>query len=468
MTADGVFVLAGKILIVDDVATNRIVLKVKLASAYYETIQAATAAEALALAQTERPDLILLDIELPDLSGIDVCARLKADPRTSDIPVVMITAFQNAERRLQALRAGAEEMFWKPFDENVLLARLRNLLRTRETQDQLGLRDVTRRDLGFAEPVQAFCGPGLIGLVAGQLETALHWKRQLQPHLADRLLVLDRDAALSELAAPDMPDVFLVASDLQRPGDGLRFMSELRSRHGSRYAAICLAMPPIERDLAATALDLGAADLIDPAADPAEIALRLQKQMKNKRQADALRTTVADGLRLATIDPLTGLHNRRYGLPHLARIAERADLSGRQFAVLVIDIDRFKTVNDSWGHAAGDAVLAEVSGRLKADLRTVDLVARIGGEEFMAVLPDCGIDAAQATAERLRRTVGDQPVRLPSGQTVSVTISIGLAMGGGLTGQTPEAEAILARADHALLAAKAEGRNQVTVHRSAA
>ena len=90
MTADGVFVLAGKILIVDDVATNRIVLKVKLASAYYETIQAATAAEALALAQTERPDLILLDIELPDLSGIDVCARLKADPRTSNIPVVMI------------------------------------------------------------------------------------------------------------------------------------------------------------------------------------------------------------------------------------------------------------------------------------------------------------------------------------------------------------------------------------------
>lgn len=468
MTADGVFVVAGKILIVDDVATNRIVLKVKLASAYYETIQAATGAEALALAQTERPDLILLDVELPDLGGIEVCARLKADPRTCDIPVVMITAFQNAERRLQALRAGAEEMFWKPFDENVLLARLRSLLRTRETQDQLGLRDVTRRDLGFAEPVQAFNGPGLIGLVAGRIDTALHWKRQLQPHLADRLLVLDRDAALSELAASDMPDVFLVASDLQRPGDGLRFMSELRSRHASRYAAICLAMPPTERDLAATALDLGAADLIDPAADPAEIALRLQKQMNNKRQADALRTTVADGLRLATIDPLTGLHNRRYGLPHLARIAERATDSGRQFAVLVIDIDRFKTVNDTWGHAAGDAVLTEVSRRLKADLRTVDLVARIGGEEFMAVLPDCGIAAAKITAERLRRTVGDQPVRLPSGPSVSVTISIGLAMGGGLADPVPEAEAILARADHALLAAKAEGRNQVTVHRSAA
>ncbi|MCX8508339.1 MAG: diguanylate cyclase [Rhodobacteraceae bacterium] len=468
MTADGVFLVAGKILIVDDVATNRIVLKVKLASAYYETLQAATGAEALAITRRDRPDLILLDLELPDMSGIDICATLKADPRLRDIPVIMITAFQNHERRIQALRAGAEDMFWKPYDEAVLLARIRSLLRARETQDQLGLRDMACRDLGFAEPAQSFSGPGLIGLVAGRIDMALHWKRQLRPHLRDRLLVLDRDAALSELSVPDSPDAFLVASDLQRTGDGLRFMSELRSRPGTRHAAICLAMAPAARDLAATALDLGAADLIDPAADPAEIALRLQKQMVHKRQADALRTTVADGLRLAMIDPLTSLHNRRYGLPHLARIAERAGDSGRSFAVLVIDIDRFKMVNDSWGHAAGDSVLAEVARRLKADLRTVDLLARIGGEEFMAVLPDSDIRAAHAAAERLRRTVGDQPMRLPGGRQISVTISIGLAMGGGLADPLPDAEAILAQADHALLAAKAEGRNQVTVHRSAA
>ncbi len=460
--------MAGKILIVDDVATNRIVLKVKLASAYYDTLQAATGTEALALAQSERPDLILLDLDLPDLCGIEVCNRLKADPRTSDIPVVMITGIQAAEQRLAALRAGAEEMFWKPYDENVLLARLRGLLRARETQDQLGLRDMTRRDLGFAEPVQPFSGPGLIGLVAGRIDTALQWKRQLQPHMTDRVLVLDRDAALSELTAADMPDVFLVAADLQSRGDGLRFMSELRSHSGTRHAAICLAMSHAMRDLAATALDLGAADLIDPAADPAEIALRLQKQMGHKRRADALRTTVADGLRLAMIDPLTSLHNRRYGLPHLGRIAERAAQSGRQFAVLLIDIDRFKMVNDTWGHAAGDAVLTEVARRLKTDLRAVDLVARIGGEEFLAVLPDCGIEAARGTAERLRRTISDQPVGLPGGLTIAVTISLGLAMGGGLADIAPDPEAILARADHALLAAKSDGRNQVTVHRSAA
>ena len=459
--------MAGKILIVDDVATNRIVLKVKLASAFYETIQASCGAEALQIARDIRPDLVLLDVELPDMSGIEVCERLKADPATRDIPVVMITAFHDAPRRLEALRAGAEEVFWKPLDELVLLARLRSLLRARETQEQLGLRDGTYRELGFAEPVQAFVGPGLIGLVSGRVEVALGWKRCLQPHLDDRLLVLDRDAALGDLKASDVPDVFVVAANLLRPGDGLRFMSELRSRPATRHSAVCLVLPGAARDTSAMALDLGANDLFEQDIEPVEMALRLHTQLARKRQSDRLRDSLVDGLRLAMVDPLTGLHNRRYAVPHLTRIAERARQSGRQFAVLALDLDRFKLVNDTWGHAAGDAVLVAVSERLRASLRAVDMVARIGGEEFLVALPDTTIEAAQATAERLRQTIGEQPIRIPGGSALSVTMSIGLTMGGGDDNPTP-IDTLIARADVALLAAKAEGRNQVTINRTAA
>ena len=464
--------MAGKILIVDDVATNRIVLKVKLASAYYETLQAATGTAALALAEAEHPDLVLLDVELPDISGIEVCRRLKENPATQDIPVVMISAFQDTSRRLEALRAGAEDLFWKPLDELLLLARLRSLLRARETREQLGLRGTTYRDLGFADPAQSFAGVGLIGLVAGRIETGLAWKRALQPHLSDRLLVLDRDAALSDLQPGEVPDLFLVAADLVRPGDGLRFMSELRSRPNTRFSAVCLALSARARDTSATALDLGAGDLIDMEADPAETALRLQTQLQRKRQTDMLRDSVADGLRMAMIDPLTGLHNRRYGLPCLARIAERASESGQSFAVLLLDLDRFKDVNDTWGHAAGDAVLADVARRLRQELRSCDLLARIGGEEFLAVLPDTGFEAAHSVAERLRHCVGDTPVRAPGGTLVPVTLSIGLAMGGTTDGTTGEPdqnpELLMARADRALLTAKADGRNQVRLDRSAA
>ncbi|MBC7142527.1 MAG: diguanylate cyclase [Rhodobacteraceae bacterium] len=459
--------MGGKILIVDDVATNRIVLKVKLASAFYETVQASGGAEALRLARQMRPDLVLLDVELPDMNGIEVCEALKADPATRDIPVVMITAFHDMARKMEALQAGAEEVFWKPLDEMVLLARLRSLLRARETAEQLGLRDSTYRELGFAEAAQPFGEQALVGLVAGRMETALAWKRELQPHLADRVLVLDREAALGDFANGKVPDVFVVAADLMRPGDGLRLMSELRSRAGTRYSAVCVMLPAEARETAAVALDLGASDLIEAQADPAEMALRIRTQIARKRQSDRLRNSLADGLRLAMIDPLTGLHNRRYALPHLARIAERAQAAGRQFAVMVLDLDRFKSINDTWGHAAGDAVLVEVAERLKSNLRAVDLIARIGGEEFLIALPDTTLEAARATAERLRRVVGDRPVPLPKGNgSIPVTLSIGLALGSDPAAGS--VEDMIGLADRALLDSKADGRNQVKVGRSAA
>jgi two-component system cell cycle response regulator len=460
--------VTGKILIVDDVATNRIVLKVRLASAYYETLQAAHGSEALLVARQARPDLVLLDIELPDMSGIEVCAALKSDPVTRDIPVVMITAFQDSGRRIAALRAGAEEVYWKPVDEHVLLARIRSLLRARVAREHLGIQEDSYRELGFAEPVSDFGSPALVALIASKAETAIGWKRALQPHMQDRLVVLDRDGALSDPGTGKAPDLFLIETSQTRPGEGLRLMSELRSRPATRHAAVCLMLPEDARDLSATALDLGASDLIAADAEAAEIAVRLKAQLRRKRQGDRLRSTVADGLRLAMIDPLTGLHNRRFGLPQLAQIVARANRSGREFAVLVIDLDRFKSVNDTLGHAAGDAALREVAQRLKAGLRPGDLVARIGGEEFLAVLPEVDSDSAQAIAERLRRMVADEAIQLPDGRRVLLTLSIGLAMGGGIDRTTETPDSLMAKADRALMTAKAEGRNQVTFNRCAA
>lgn len=458
-------VVAGKVLIVDDVATNRIVLKVKLAAAYYETVQAAAGAEALRIARETRPDLILLDVELPDMSGIKVCEALRADPRTHDIPVIMITAFHDFDRKMEALAAGADDIFWKPLDETVLLARMRSLLRARETDEQLGLRDSTYREHGLAEPMQPFSGPAVVGLIAERPATAHGWKRDLAGHLDAALVVLDREAALGDTSRGPAPDVFVVTADLARPGDGLRLMSDLRARAGTRFSSVCVMLPAGARDIAAVALDLGASDLIEAEAEPLEMALRIRTQIARKRQSDRLRASVADGLKLAMTDPLTGLHNRRYALPHLARIAERARTAGRQFAVMVLDLDRFKSVNDTFGHAAGDAVLVSVAEQLKTSLRAVDLVARIGGEEFLVALPDTTLDAARATAERLRRVIGGKDVTLGDGRTVGVTLSIGLAMGGI---DATSVETLLERADRALLGSKAEGRNQVTIGPQAA
>ncbi|MDE3028188.1 MAG: response regulator, partial [Paracoccaceae bacterium] len=349
--------MTGTILIVDDVVTNRIVLKVKLAAACYETVQAATGAEALRLATSVIPDLILLDIGLPDIDGITVCEQLRACVATRDIPVIMVTALTDMASKIRALEAGADEFLSKPLDNQTLLARVRSLLRAREAETELRLRESTCRELGFAEPTAQFQGRATIGLIAAMRETSIHWRRAIAPYSCNDLVVMGRAEALSDAPLGTVPDVFVIACDLEHPGDGLRLMSDLRSRSATRHSAVCIVLPQDAKKQAAMALDLGANDLLTDPFDAQEMALRLTTLVRRKRLGDQLRNAVRDGLRLAVADPLTGLYNRRYALPHLARIAERAFQTGKPFAVMVVDLDRFKLVNDRFGHAAGDAVL---------------------------------------------------------------------------------------------------------------
>lgn len=466
--------MAGTILIVDDVAVNRIVLKVKLAAACYETLQAENGLAALQIARDAAPDIVLLDVMLPDIDGLEVCRRLKSDVTTHDIPVIMITAVSDADARVQALQAGADDFLTKPVDELLLLARLRSLMRTRETAEGLRLRDTTARDLGFAEPESEFVGPGIVALVAGCTETAMAWRRELAPYLQDRMVIMGREGALAEMVwtgalGAEIPDLFVIAADMAQSGDGLRLVSELRSRNGTRHAAICIVLGPASRDSSAMALDLGADDLLFSGSDPREMALRVATQLRRKRQADRLRASVRDGLRAAVIDPLTGLYNRRYAIPHLARIAERSGETGKWFAVMMLDIDRFKAVNDTYGHAGGDTVLVEVASRLRDNLRAVDLVARIGGEEFLVILPDTTLGQAHMAAERLCEVVHERPIILPNGARIEVTVSIGLAIGGGRGAASQfDVPSLIEQADHAMLSAKTDGRNRVIVSRTAA
>lgn len=454
--------MGGRILIVDDVSANRFVLARILSDAFYEPIEAASGAEALDLARTANPDLVLLDIEMPDLGGIATCQRLKADPRTAAIPVVMVTAYNDSARKMQALRAGAEDVIGKPINETVLLARIRSLLRARETERQLGLRESTYREFGFAEPPAAFA-PRARVVIAGPAAPDL--AESVSSRLDAEILAADRDSILRDSQKGRAPDAFVVALGGDQVRDQLMLIAELRARAETRHAAICVHLAGLGhdqqgQDAAAMALDLGANDLIEPDATPEEIAYRIRAQIDRKLQADRLRASVEAGLRLAMTDPLTGLHNRRYAMPHLQRIADAARRDGRRIAVMVLDIDRFKSINDTYGHAAGDAVLVEIADRLRSNLRAADLIARLGGEEFLVALPDTTGKAAQATAERLRRVIAARPVSLPRDKTeISVTLSIGLALGPTEAG----IEDLIDRADRALLAAKSAGRNQVNL-----
>ena len=465
----------GRILIVDDVATNRIIYKVKLGDAFYEPLLAADGRECLAMARAERPDLILLDLILPDMPGTDVLRELRADPTTRTIPVIVLTAARDADQRLAALSAGADDVMSKPVSDQVLMARLRSLLRSR---GEAGVLSSTwgmpaHSVLGLAEAPAGFETLGIVALVAAQPETALRWKHEMQGFLRDTLVLMTREQALA-VSAPGatggqpVPDVFVIESDLDGAGGGLRLMSELDSRPATRHCATCVITPETDGEHTAIAFDLGADDVVARGICARELAVRLRILIRRKRQGDLLRATVEDGLRLAVIDPLTGVYNRRYAMPRLAGIAAQAAQEGSDFAVMVVDLDRFKSVNDRFGHAAGDRVLSEVAHRLSENLRMSDLLARIGGEEFLVALPQTSIADAERVAERLCQVISDQPIRLPSGQALRVTASIGVALGSTEGADPEKVPALIDRADQALLQSKSAGRNKVTFSQTAA
>ena len=196
-------------------------------------------------------------------------------------------------------------------------------------------------------------------------------------------------------------------------------------------------------------------------------AIAINTQIRQKRQADRQRAEAERHRLWAMTDPLTGLYNRRYALPRLTAIAQDASEQGGVFSVLAMDLDRFKQINDRYGHAAGDAVLVEVAARIGTAIADRGMTARVGGEEFVAVLPQTDIDSAMELAEAVRQIVGSRPIALPSrigGGELPVSLSIGIATcGRGAEPGDPArlAEDALDRADRAMLAAKSLGRNRV-------
>ncbi len=449
--------MAGRILIADDTATGRIRLKVDLGEARYDTLIAPAPGAVVAMAREARPDLVLLGA-----GSLTHCAALKSDPATRAIPVIVLEGAPCAATRRTALRAGADEVLTKPYAAPGLLAVVRALLRRRATHDDLARRHDSAAGLGFAEPRPGFLRPGRVTLVAPTPATGLAWMRGLRAVLDHDVTCRTRGEVLGATSEA-APDAVVIAADLDAPGAGLRLISDLRSRGATRRAAIVVIDTADDPATLPMALDIGADAVIGGSFDAEELALRLEVLIDEKRRADALRDGLEARLNLALIDPLTGLYNRRYAETQMNRIAEEARASGQPFALMLLDLDRFKRVNDCYGHMTGDAVLAETARRLRANVREVDLLARYGGEEFVIAMPATDLASARIAADRLRRVIAERPFRTGQGHgPIPVTMSIGVQVCAGPDGTGEALGAMMREADAALYSSKAAGRNLVT------
>ena len=452
--------MSSRVLVVDDNSTNRRLMQATLEAKYYSVELAATGPEALAAALNFAPQVILLDIMMPGMDGYEVCRRLKSDDRTRHIPVVMLTALNDAVDRVRGLEAGADDFLSKPVAEIDLTARLETLTRYYEVANELRQRSAPGSgELALTQSEREILDrPGGVLIIDGNQRSAEHVARPLREAGHDAI-IWDKDLESGIEFSGGLGLVVVNISDQNH--DALRLVAKLRNLYFDKYIAILVSFVTGDEAVALEALKLGANDLVMEPVNPPELLARVTTQLRRARYLDVLRQRVDRNVELSMIDQLTGLYNRRFMYEQLQRQIRRAHSAGQPLSIVAIDIDHFKRVNDEFGHAAGDKILQELANRLRMNIRPSDVVCRPGGEEFIVIMP--GTDPAQASrgAERLRTSVGETPFNVSeSDPELTVTISVGVATRLELE-TTPDA--ILHRADQALYRAKAGGRNCVEV-----
>jgi len=447
--------MSARILVVDDVEVNVKLLDAKLSAEYFDVMTATSGADALRLCAVETPDLILLDVMMPQMDGFEVCRRLKADPRTTDVPVVMVTALSDASDRLRGLEAGADDFLSKPVNDIALFARVRSLVRLRRMMEELRIREDVCGRFAFGEAGGGVRDDGCKGhimLVDDNPYTSARMAEDLAP-IADEFI---RTTSTAEAASCLDARIELVVMSLAlSQDDPLRLVSKWRANEQTRQVPILLVADESELPRLAKGLDLGANDYILRPIERNELSARARTQIRRKRMQDRLSDNYQRSLSMALTDPLTGLYNRRYVNAHLEEALDPVSPGG--FAVLMFDIDWFKQVNDTYGHPAGDEVLREVAVRTLRSVRNFDLVARYGGEEFLVLMPETGMRNAYMVAERLRLAIAEQLFHLSGNdKDITVTISVGAAI--AREGDT--SALLVKRVDEALYAAKNDGRNR--------
>jgi two-component system cell cycle response regulator len=472
--------MSGRILIVDKIATHRIMLRAALQGAHYDVEACSSLPEVEEILAGPATDVVLIDMSHDETTGLGLCKALKARADRGGPQIIALGSGRNGAARIAALRAGADDVLDRDDGISLLLARIRNVMRTRNAARELVPAGADDQGQGFAEAGEGFTGAGRVAVLTRRPDALPAVLTKVLDRHAGATSVLSSRDDLPGPAAGQTADLFIVdAADVTKGGaqasDLLRIIADLRSSGATHHASTLVMLPERERDLAALTLDLGANDQVTDDICADELAFRVRGLIRRKLRNDRQRDQLQFQLQEANFDPLTGLSNRRHAFRRLERMAEVSRSSGQSFAIMVLDIDHFKSINDTHGHATGDRVLAEVARRLRDNLRAVDLVARIGGEEFLVAMPDTPAENAHGAAERLRRIIEGEPFGLSAGPRnaeIRVTLSIGVVIGpsGTLPDQAGDTmiTTLFERADRALYAAKTMGRNMVTVDHCAA
>jgi two-component system cell cycle response regulator len=441
--------MLGTILVVDDMQENVALLSRILSHQGYTVKTADCGAKAIECAQEFNPDLILLDINMPGLDGFETCKCLKQDGRTNDIPVIFISALDGIEDKMNAFQSGGVDYIPKPFEYEEVQARVKTHLAIRKLRIQL---QASNRELSV------------------QLEDLTRSQEQLH----ERQMKLD--AFINAL--PNLSFIY------DEEGRYLEIMtnetSMLRTEADKLMGhLINEVMPPPVADLMMgainQAIETGKTQVIEyqiPVLAGGErwfegrIAL-MEKNEGGHSKVVFIATEISERvklnqeiLRLVNQDPLTDCFNRRHFMNQAEQEFQRALRYQRPLSLVMLDIDDFKHFNDQYGHQIGDQILCSLVNLCQNELRTIDILGRYGGEEFIILMPETKLEGGQRAAERLREGIEGMKI-VSNNMKLSITVSMGVASLESIFLPDQTLDMLIKRADQALYMAKNAGRNSV-------
>ena len=453
-----------KVLVVDDEPLNVKLLTAALSSEEFEVVPAYNGLEALQKVVADSPDLILLDIMMPRMNGLEVTKRLKEDPSFAHIAIVLVTALDDAESKIKGLEAGADEFLSKPIDSVELQARVRSLLDLRNFREQLTARSESKPFL-LATSQDEMSYPQDVGLPTVILtEDNEKDAKLIHTALQDEALHFEVFSNGQEaIERAQKGDVDLILLDVLLPDmNGFEICRHLKEAEETKNIQIAMVTSLSDMENKIKGIELGVDDYLLKPVEPRELKVRVQALLKKKALLDNLTSNYNTALNCAITDRLTGLYNQAYFRHFLGLESKRSSRRKDPVSLLMIDLDDFKQVNDTLGHLTGDAVLEEFADMLLSASREVDFVARYGGEEFAVVLPYTDAEGAMICAENIREKIEDYSFScLPPNTLERFSASIGVAT---FPWDAGDVEELIHKADLALYEAKKQGKNRVHVY----
>lgn len=454
--------MPGRILIFDPQVTNRLMLKSQLTRDFFEVALAADAAELNESLRFGAPDLVMVSYDAELSVEFANIHWIKSQAKTAHVPIVFLHNGQDPTLWDAAHDCLVDDVMAYTTQRWLMASRVNMLIRGKEKIDALISRQLAISQMGFAETPVAYPPPVSRGVVLDVSRALAMFDPQFQQALATKLSsdfpMLSLNSRAEQGAKSRAADIAIVDEFTLGRTAAFTAICDLRKTSPSSETTI-LYTCDTNTPNATRALELGAQEFTPSNGSVTQMACHLRRLIWQKQMLFRTERAVSNHLKSALIDPLTGVYNRRYAQQYLGQLVQQNGQSGGTVTAMILDLDRFKSVNDTYGHLTGDRVLKETAKRLARNIRSADLLSRIGGEEFLIVLSDTSSDTLRDIAERLRLAVSQKPFVCENGSQISISASIGVSS----VEQSgwSNAQAVIDSADRALYRAKGGGRNCV-------